>query len=50
MLLFPTRYKFNFIFKTAFWFGYTKLDAYIEQILPTWLALVRIYYMAACSY
>ena len=26
------------LFSSAFWFGYTKLDAYIEQILPTWLA------------
>ncbi len=26
------------LFTTAFWFGYTKLDAYIEQLLPNWLA------------
>ena len=25
------------LFSLVFWFGYSKLDAYIEQILPTWL-------------
>ena len=26
------------LFATALWFGFTKLDAYIEQLLPNWLA------------